>query len=122
MDRDDRERLRRMVGILSWSVWAMDQIKMGRNPLAKGDALGVERERNRKRRQRESEGYREIERERERIRRESPEYVEHSRRRRRERSPGMRALTGTMRAELIGLGGVVERNVYLTKRYFLELV
>ena len=31
----------------------------------------------------------------------------------------MRALTGTMRAELIGLGGVVERNVYLTKRYFL---
>jgi ABC-2 type transport system permease protein len=31
----------------------------------------------------------------------------------------MRALTGTMRAELIGLGGVVERNLYLTKRYFL---
>jgi ABC-2 type transport system permease protein len=31
----------------------------------------------------------------------------------------MRALTGTLRAELIGLGGVVERNVYLTKRYFL---
>jgi ABC-2 type transport system permease protein len=31
----------------------------------------------------------------------------------------MKALTGTMRAELIGLGGVVERNVYLTKRYFL---
>ena len=31
----------------------------------------------------------------------------------------MRALTGTMRAELIGLGGVVERNVYLVKRYFL---
>ena len=31
----------------------------------------------------------------------------------------MRALTGTMRAELVGLGGVVERNVYLTKRYFL---
>src|SRR6266508_5210119 len=33
--------------------------------------------------------------------------------------PVMRALTGTMRAELIGLGGVVERNLYLTKRYFL---
>jgi ABC-2 type transport system permease protein len=31
----------------------------------------------------------------------------------------MRALTTTMRAELIGLGGVVERNLYLTKRYFL---
>ena len=31
----------------------------------------------------------------------------------------MRALTGTMRAELIGLGGVVERNIYLVKRYFL---
>lgn len=31
----------------------------------------------------------------------------------------MRALTTTMRAELIGLGGVVERNVYLVKRYFL---
>ncbi|MGH3102930.1 MAG: ABC transporter permease [Gaiellaceae bacterium] len=31
----------------------------------------------------------------------------------------MRALTSTMRAELIGLGGVVERNLYLTKRYFL---
>src|SRR5258708_9220121 len=24
-----------------------------------------------------------------------------------------------MRSELIGLGGIVERNVYLTKRYFL---
>jgi ABC-2 type transport system permease protein len=31
----------------------------------------------------------------------------------------MRALTTTMRAELIGLGGVVERNLYLTRRYFL---
>jgi ABC-2 type transport system permease protein len=31
----------------------------------------------------------------------------------------MRALATTMRAELIGLGGVVERNVYLVKRYFL---
>lgn len=31
----------------------------------------------------------------------------------------MRALATTMRAELIGLGGVVERNVYLTKRYIL---
>ena len=31
----------------------------------------------------------------------------------------MRALVGTMRAELIGLGGVVERNIYLFKRYFL---
>jgi ABC-2 type transport system permease protein len=30
----------------------------------------------------------------------------------------MRALATTMRAELIGLGGVVERNVYLVKRYF----
>jgi ABC-2 type transport system permease protein len=29
----------------------------------------------------------------------------------------MRALTSTMRAELVGAGGVVERNVYLTKRY-----
>jgi ABC-2 type transport system permease protein len=29
----------------------------------------------------------------------------------------MRALVGTMRSELIGLGGVVERNVYLTRRY-----
>ena len=29
----------------------------------------------------------------------------------------MRALWGTMRAELVGAGGVVERNVYLTKRY-----
>jgi ABC-2 type transport system permease protein len=31
----------------------------------------------------------------------------------------MRALQSTMRAELIGLGGVVERNWYLVKRYFL---
>jgi ABC-2 type transport system permease protein len=31
----------------------------------------------------------------------------------------MRALSTTMRAELIGLGGVVERNIYLVKRYFL---
>jgi ABC-2 type transport system permease protein len=30
----------------------------------------------------------------------------------------MRALMGTMRAELIGMGGVVERNLYLVKRYF----
>jgi ABC-2 type transport system permease protein len=30
----------------------------------------------------------------------------------------MRALATTMRAELIGLGGVVERNLYLVKRYF----
>ena len=29
----------------------------------------------------------------------------------------MRALMGTMRAELVGAGGVVERNAYLTKRY-----
>ncbi len=29
----------------------------------------------------------------------------------------MKALATTLRAELIGLGGVVERNVYLTKRY-----
>ncbi len=29
----------------------------------------------------------------------------------------MRALTSNLRAELIGLGGVVERNVYLTRRY-----
>lgn len=29
----------------------------------------------------------------------------------------MRALTANLRAELIGLGGVVERNVYLTRRY-----
>ena len=31
----------------------------------------------------------------------------------------MRALVGTMRAELIGAAGVVERNFYLFKRYFL---
>ena len=29
----------------------------------------------------------------------------------------MRILLGTMRAELVGAGGVVERNAYLTKRY-----
>jgi ABC-2 type transport system permease protein len=29
----------------------------------------------------------------------------------------MRALVSTMRAELVGAGGVVERNVYLTRRY-----
>ncbi len=29
----------------------------------------------------------------------------------------MRAVFGTMRAELVGAGGVVERNAYLTKRY-----
>ena len=29
----------------------------------------------------------------------------------------MRVLTANLRAELIGLGGVVERNVYLTRRY-----
>jgi ABC-2 type transport system permease protein len=29
----------------------------------------------------------------------------------------MRTLFGTMRAELVGAGGVVERNAYLTKRY-----
>ena len=31
----------------------------------------------------------------------------------------MTAAAATLRAELIGLGGIVERNVYLTKRYFL---
>ena len=31
----------------------------------------------------------------------------------------MTAIGMTMRQELIGLGGIVERNVYLTKRYFL---
>ena len=31
----------------------------------------------------------------------------------------MSALAATVRSELIGLGGIVERNVYLTKRYFL---
>src|SRR5438270_5378618 len=31
----------------------------------------------------------------------------------------MTAIGATMRSELIGLGGIVERNVYLTKRYFL---
>jgi ABC-2 type transport system permease protein len=30
----------------------------------------------------------------------------------------MRALTTNLRSELIGLGGVVERNLYLTRRYF----
>jgi ABC-2 type transport system permease protein len=35
-------------------------------------------------------------------------------------SAGARAgLSATLRRELIGLGGIVERNVYLTKRYFL---
>ena len=29
----------------------------------------------------------------------------------------MRALAGTVRSELVGLGGVVERNIYLTRRY-----
>ena len=29
----------------------------------------------------------------------------------------MKALLGNMRAELVGAGGVVERNAYLTKRY-----
>ena len=29
----------------------------------------------------------------------------------------MRAMMGTVRAELVGAGGVVERNAYLTKRY-----
>ena len=29
----------------------------------------------------------------------------------------MRAAASTLRAELIGLGGVVERNIYLTRRY-----
>ena len=31
----------------------------------------------------------------------------------------MTAVAATLRSELIGLGGIVERNVYLTKRYFL---
>src|SRR5437016_12075117 len=31
----------------------------------------------------------------------------------------MTAIAATMRNELIGLGGFVERNVYLTKRYIL---
>jgi ABC-2 type transport system permease protein len=31
----------------------------------------------------------------------------------------MKGMAATMRAELIGAAGVVERNVYLTKRYFL---
>jgi hypothetical protein len=29
----------------------------------------------------------------------------------------MKAMWGVMRAELVGAGGVVERNAYLTKRY-----
>ena len=29
----------------------------------------------------------------------------------------MRAMLGAVRAELVGAGGVVERNAYLTKRY-----
>jgi hypothetical protein len=29
------------------------------------------------------------------------------------------AIGATLRQELIGLGGIVERNVYLTKRYLL---
>jgi ABC-2 type transport system permease protein len=31
----------------------------------------------------------------------------------------MTAIGATLRQELIGLGGIVERNIYLTKRYFL---
>jgi ABC-2 type transport system permease protein len=31
----------------------------------------------------------------------------------------MTAVAATLRSELIGLGGIVERNIYLTKRYFL---
>jgi len=31
----------------------------------------------------------------------------------------MSAVGATVRSELIGLGGIVERNIYLTKRYFL---
>jgi len=31
----------------------------------------------------------------------------------------MTGVAATLRSELIGLGGIVERNVYLTKRYFL---
>jgi ABC-2 type transport system permease protein len=31
----------------------------------------------------------------------------------------MTAIGATVRSELIGLGGIVERNIYLTKRYFL---
>jgi len=31
----------------------------------------------------------------------------------------MTAMAATLRSELIGLGGIVERNIYLTKRYFL---
>jgi ABC-2 type transport system permease protein len=31
----------------------------------------------------------------------------------------MTAIGATLRQELVGLGGIVERNVYLTKRYFL---
>ena len=39
------------------------------------------------------------------------------RRRRRAGGVRMKALLGSMRAELVGAGGVVERNAYLTKRY-----
>jgi ABC-2 type transport system permease protein len=31
----------------------------------------------------------------------------------------MTAAAAVLRQELIGLGGIVERNIYLTKRYFL---
>ena len=31
----------------------------------------------------------------------------------------MTAVGATLRSELIGLGGIVERNVYLVKRYIL---
>ena len=33
----------------------------------------------------------------------------------------MTAVAATLRSELIGLGGIVERNIYLTKRYFLGM-
>ena len=45
------------------------------------------------------------------------EFEEERRRRRRAGGVRMRAIAMTLRHELIGLGGVVERNIYLTKRY-----
>ena len=45
------------------------------------------------------------------------EFEAEGRRRRRSGGVRMRAMWGTMRAELVGAGGVVERNAYLTKRY-----
>lgn len=52
---EDRERLRKLVSILAWQRWALDQIQNGRDPFAASSARQVrdaERERNRARERR----------------------------------------------------------------------